>query len=821
MEKKESKIKPSNALLAVPLTLSLITPAPLALASAEQKQAVGDGSLEQEGSLANIINWTGETLASLDPDVIAAREKLYDAQDSLDKASADYSSMGKARKDAAAKAESAKASAEAAYAELGAAESAASNAAAKDSSARSELSAAQKNLDSITSGEQSQAVADAQAAYDSALSAQASAQDARDAAEADAQPARAKLADGAFAFFPDMGAQNCVDEILTLPTKTSIYDETIVSENKTIRGDENDATSIKNMLESVTHLHEFEAIREEAGLSELPVTYEDMAIAMWHCNHSKETRYHTDAWNVGENYMSSAGYCYNDWYYDEKARYEAGDTDWGHIGHYMAIIHPLSVATGYAVNTGSGGDVRECTIQTFNLGPGSGVYEDAVKMTVDEYEANLVGWVAQQNSAIDAATAAEEALEAAKAAAASAKEKLDAAKDASDAGKAQERVDAAKGAAKAAAAELDAANAALASAQARADEADAAKKAAAEALAAIDEGPQAQALERAQAEMDAAEAALEAAEKPYSYEDVDYGLYYGPAVAKATKDGIMSGYSDGTMFGPDDTMTRGQLATVLWRAACPDEASAYDAAAAVNTSGMDDVADGMYYTAAANWAAENGIINGFDEGDHREFRPSEAVTMEQLCCIVASFRGEAYGTENLEDQAVEGFTDGAEVSTWAVGSVNWAAKQGWVSGYENADGSRTLRPWEALSRGRTATILENAALLTAHEHEWSDSTEQVWVPEVIIVKEAWDEPVYEEKSVGYCGVCNIPIDGDEDHGWEVHVSKGDYSYWSYVKTEKVQTGTVHHDAVTENRGHYEYKVASRTCIGCGAEEKVG
>ncbi len=56
------------------------------------------------------------------------------------------------------------------------------------------------------------------------------------------------------------------------------------------------------------------------------------------------------------------------------------------------------------------------------------------------------------------------------------------------------------------------------------------------------------------------------------------------------------------------------------------------------------------------------------------------------------------------------------------------------------------------------------------------------------------------------------------HRWDVHLSKGDYSYWGYVKDEKVQTGTVHHDAVTEDRGHYEDKVTGRVCAGCGAKE---
>ena len=321
-------------------------------------------------------------------------------------------------------------------------------------------------------------------------------------------------------------------------------------------------------------------------------------------------------------------------------------------------------------------------------------------------------------------------------------------------------------------------------------------------------------------EADAPQAVAEAALAESSFPDVDETQWYAEGVAYAVENGLMSGYAGGERdgyFGVYDLLTRGQLATILWRAACPEEAAAYDMGSAANASAMADVEDGKFYTAAANWAASSGVINGFEVDGHREFRPYEPVTMEQLCCIVANFRGESYGAAALSGQAVEGFADGWAVSSWAAGSVSWAAKHGWVSGYEVGGGARELRPAEALVRGRAATILENSGVLAAHEHEWAEVTEQAWVPEVVVVQEAWDEPVYETKGVVFCGVCGVPEE-DENHGWDVHVSKGDYSYWTYVAPMKVQTGTVHHDAVTEDRGHYENKVTGYICAGCGEKK---
>ena len=37
----------------------------------------------------------------------------------------------------------------------------------------------------------------------------------------------------------------------------------------------------------------------------------------------------------------------------------------------------------------------------------------------------------------------------------------------------------------------------------------------------------------------------------------------------------------------------------------------------------------------------------------------------------------------------------------------YGGDQGWFSGYENPDGTRELKPYEALSRGRAATMLMN------------------------------------------------------------------------------------------------------------------
>lgn len=82
--------------------------------------------------------------------------------------------------------------------------------------------------------------------------------------------------------------------------------------------------------------------------------------------------------------------------------------------------------------------------------------------------------------------------------------------------------------------------------------------------------------------------------------------------------------------------------------------------------------------------------------------------------------------------------------------------------------------------------------------------EKVWVPNIVTVvdQEAWDEPVYETEWHWGCSKCGDvgPIDGFdhmESHGDE-NVSGGEFPV-------QVQTGVIHHEAVThtEDQGHWE------------------
>ena len=122
---------------------------------------------------------------------------------------------------------------------------------------------------------------------------------------------------------------------------------------------------------------------------------------------------------------------------------------------------------------------------------------------------------------------------------------------------------------------------------------------------------------------------------------------------------IMNGTSD-TLFSPNAELTRGMVVTILYRM----EGEPFT----LGSKSFSDVKAGRYYSEAVEWAAENGIVNGFTDGT---FKPDQAVTREQLASILrryASFSGIA--TYDAELPA------NASVSNWAKKDVAWAYAEG-------------------------------------------------------------------------------------------------------------------------------------------------
>lgn len=92
-----------------------------------------------------------------------------------------------------------------------------------------------------------------------------------------------------------------------------------------------------------------------------------------------------------------------------------------------------------------------------------------------------------------------------------------------------------------------------------------------------------------------------------AFSDVEAGQYYANAVAWASQNGIVTGYDDGR-FGPNDTITREQMAAILYRYADYKE---QDVSAAADLSAFTDAGSiSGYAVQAFRWAVSEGLITG-------------------------------------------------------------------------------------------------------------------------------------------------------------------------------------------------------------------
>ena len=115
------------------------------------------------------------------------------------------------------------------------------------------------------------------------------------------------------------------------------------------------------------------------------------------------------------------------------------------------------------------------------------------------------------------------------------------------------------------------------------------------------------------------------------FNDVAPTAYYGEAVRWAASEGIVGGYGDGR-FGPNDTITRQQLAAILYRFA---QQQGYDTSARADLSGYADLgAVSSYAVEALQWTNAEGLVNGTSA---TTLSPGGNATRAQAAVILSRF----------------------------------------------------------------------------------------------------------------------------------------------------------------------------------------
>ena len=116
-----------------------------------------------------------------------------------------------------------------------------------------------------------------------------------------------------------------------------------------------------------------------------------------------------------------------------------------------------------------------------------------------------------------------------------------------------------------------------------------------------------------------------------AFTDVAGGDWYASGVAWASANGIVTGYGDGR-FGPNDPITREQMAAILYR---------YAGFAGQSTTGQADLSGytdagqvSPYAAEAMGWAVDRGLITGVSAGT---LAPGGSATRAQVATILMRF----------------------------------------------------------------------------------------------------------------------------------------------------------------------------------------
>ena len=177
-----------------------------------------------------------------------------------------------------------------------------------------------------------------------------------------------------------------------------------------------------------------------------------------------------------------------------------------------------------------------------------------------------------------------------------------------------------------------------------------------------------------------------------SYDDVASDDWFYDSVKYVYDNELMNGISD-TEFGPSANLTRAMLVTILYRAEGEPEVS-------LENIPFGDIAIRSYYEKAVIWAAEKGIVGGYDANT---FAPNDNITREQMAAIMyryAKYKG--YDVSVGEDTNILSYDDALNISEYAMAAVQYAVGSGLINGKTPT----TLNPSDNATRAETSAILK-------------------------------------------------------------------------------------------------------------------
>jgi|GEM_PF-1796316 len=174
----------------------------------------------------------------------------------------------------------------------------------------------------------------------------------------------------------------------------------------------------------------------------------------------------------------------------------------------------------------------------------------------------------------------------------------------------------------------------------------------------------------------------------YFNDVADPNTYYFKPVYWAFNNDITTGKSGGQTFAPDDTCTRAQIVTFLWRLAGKPEPKV--------SNPFTDIKSSAYYYKAVLWAYEKGITTGRSGG--KTFDPNGTCTRREIVTFLWRYAGKPSPSETGK------FTDVTDKNAYYYNAVYWAVEENITTG-KAASNYTTFDPTGLCTRGMAVTFL--------------------------------------------------------------------------------------------------------------------
>lgn len=168
-----------------------------------------------------------------------------------------------------------------------------------------------------------------------------------------------------------------------------------------------------------------------------------------------------------------------------------------------------------------------------------------------------------------------------------------------------------------------------------------------------------------------------------AFTDTNPASPYYPAIVWASENGIAAGYGDGS-FRPNETCTKAQSLTFLWRAEGSPQVS--------GTNPFSDVSSSSPYYKAILWAYRSGIA-GAEYGS--SFQPNRQCSRADMVLYIWRSAGSPQGFK------AAGFSDISGLDAEHRAAIGWAVSEGIVTGYSDS----IFKPNETCTRAHVVTFL--------------------------------------------------------------------------------------------------------------------